>query len=79
MRSMLDDERLVTRSQNPSHTARLYVLEANALPGGPLRAFLKVAVTRQGRLEAMRPLGAGPNRTPSAELRRKGSLADGNA
>ena len=62
---------LLTRSQNPSHTARLYVLEPDALPGGLLSSFLKVAATRQGRLEVLRLLGAGPGGTPVARLRRR--------
>ena len=62
---------LMTRSQNPSHTARLYVLELDALPGGLLSSFLKIAATRAGRLEAMRLLGAPVGRTPNARLRRR--------
>lgn len=48
---------LVTRSQNPSRTARLYVLEMDAVPGGALSSFLKIAATLQGRREAIRLLG----------------------
>jgi hypothetical protein len=47
---------LVTRSQNPSRTARLYHLELDALPGGLLSSFLKIVATRPGRQEAMRLL-----------------------
>jgi hypothetical protein len=65
---------LLTRSQNPSHAARLYVLELHVLPGGLLSSFLKIAATRQGRLEVMRLLGSGPGRAPSASLRGRASL-----
>lgn len=56
----LIDAGLVTRSQNPSHPARLYVLEMDAVPDGGLASFLNIAATRQGRLEVMRLLSAGP-------------------
>lgn len=66
---------LLTRSQNPSRAARLYVLELHALPGGLLSSFLKIADTRQGRMEAMRLLGAGPDRATNASLRRRAALS----
>ena len=66
---------LLTRSQNPSHAARLYVLELQVLPGGLLSSFLAIAATREGRMQAMRLLGAGPGRTPSAGPRRRTVLA----
>lgn len=65
---------LLTRSQNPSHTARLYILELDALPGGLLSSFLKLAATRQGRQEAMRLL-AGESGAPRASRRRAPSLS----
>jgi hypothetical protein len=71
----LMEARLVTRSQNPSHTARLYVLELDALPGGLLTSFLEIAISRQGRHELMQLLEPGPDRAPSARLRRRASLA----
>jgi hypothetical protein len=61
---------LVTRSQNPSYTARLYVLELDALPEGLLLSFLKIVATRAGRQEAMRLLRPGNDRTPRAGPRR---------
>jgi hypothetical protein len=67
----LIDAGLVTRSQNPSNTARMYTLEMDALPGGALSSLLKVAATRQGRQEAMRLLGPGIGRAPKA-IRRRG-------
>lgn len=66
---------LLTRSQNPSHAARLYVLELEALPGGLLSSFLKLAATREGRLEAMRLLQAGPGGGPGTSARRRPPLA----
>ena len=65
---------LVARSQSPAHAARLYVLEMGALPGGLLSSFLKIAATRQGRLEAIRLLGPGPGGAPVARLRRSARL-----
>lgn len=65
---------LLTRSQNPSHTARLYTLELDALPGGLLSSFLKLAATRQGRQEAMRLL-AGESGSSRARLRRGPSVS----
>ena len=61
---------LVTRSQNPSNTARMYALEMDALPGRLLSSFLKVAATRQGRQEAMRLLRPGNGHAPKAIRRR---------
>ena len=66
---------LLTRSQNPSHTARLYILELDSLPGGLLSSFLKRAATRKGRQEAMRLLGGGSNPAPKASRRRFPSLS----
>lgn len=60
---------LLSRSQNPSHTARLYVLQLDAFPGGLLGSFLRLAATRQGRGEVLRLL-ATPDPAPRAELRR---------
>jgi len=65
---------LVARSQSAAHAARLYVLELDALPGGLLSSFLKIVATRDGRLEAMRLLGAGPSGAPVARLRRRARL-----
>lgn len=71
----LIDAGLVSRSQNPSHAARLYVLEMEAIPGGVLAAFLKIAATRQGRMEIMRLLGAGSGGAPVARLTRRPRLS----
>lgn len=71
----LIDAGLLTRSQNPSRAARLYVLEMEATPGGLLASFLKIAATRGGRLEIMRLLGAGTGSAPIARLTRRPRLA----
>lgn len=65
---------LVTRSQSPPDTARLYVLELGALPGGLMSSFLQIAATRQGRLEVIRLLGSGRRGAPVARLRRRTRL-----
>ena len=61
---------MLTRSQNTSHAARLYVLALGSLPDGSLTSLLKIAATREGRQEVMRLLEGGPNRMPVALLRR---------
>lgn len=71
----LIDAGLVTRSQNPSRAARLYVLEMDAVPGGELAAFLEIAATRPGRMEIMRLLDAGPGGAPIARLTCRPRLA----
>lgn len=71
----LIDAGLVSRSQNPSRAARLYVLEMEAIPGGVLGSFLQLAATRQGRLEIIRLLTAGTGSAPAARLTRRARLA----
>lgn len=65
---------LVSRSQNPSYTARLYVLELDALPGDLLSAFLKIAATRPGRQEVMRLLYPENDQASPISMRRGPSL-----
>lgn len=69
----LIETRLVTRSQNPTRAARLYVLELEAIPGGVLRTLLGLAATRQGRQEAMQALASPADRAPRAAIRRTAS------
>lgn len=71
----LIDAGLLTRSQNPSRAARLYVLEVEAIPGGLLSSFLKIAATREGRLQIMRLLGSGSGGAPVARLTRRPRLS----
>ena len=61
---------LLTRSQSPSHAARLYVLEPDAIPGGVLGSFLRIAATREGRLQVLRLLRAQTGGTPVGRPRR---------
>jgi hypothetical protein len=66
---------LVTRSQNPSHSARLYVLDPGTLPDGLLFSFLKIAATRQGRQEVMRLLRSRQGHVTEARLGRAATFA----
>jgi len=52
---------LLTRSQNRSRSARLYVLALESVPGGLLLSFLKIVATRPGRQEAMQLLNSRPD------------------
>ena len=61
---------LVTRSQKPSQTARLYVLELGGAHGRPLSALLKLAATRQGRSEALRLLRPARNDETNVAVQR---------
>jgi len=66
---------LVTRSQNPSHTARLYDLDLGSVPDGLLPSFLKIVATRAGRQQAMRLLHPGPAHAPRTGQRRRSPLS----
>ncbi len=66
----LIDAGLLTRSQNPSHAARLYMLQFHARPDGLLSSLLKLAATRQGRQDVMRVLESEPTLGPDAGSRR---------
>jgi hypothetical protein len=64
---------LLTRSQNPSRSARLYELNLDGRPGSRLATLLKIAATPQGRREVIRVLAprdaaAGPKSRRSAGL-----------
>ena len=65
---------LLTRSPNPAHAARLYVLELGGLPDDLLASLLKIAATRQGRQDVMRLLEPGPNGAPVAGVRRAAAV-----
>lgn len=58
---------LLTRSQSSSHSARLYVLALESVPGGLLPSFLEIVTSRPGRQEAMRLLNPGPDHARSSE------------
>jgi hypothetical protein len=66
---------LLTRSQNPSRSARLYELNLDGRPGSQLASLLKIAATPQGRKEVMRLLAPGPDVAAGPNLRRKAGLA----
>ena len=72
----LIDAELLTRSQNPAHAARLYMLQLHARPGGLLSSLLKLAATRQGRQDALRLLAPDPAPTPApaAGARRRATI-----
>lgn len=56
---------LLTRSANPAHAARLYVLDLGGSSGGWLTSLLEIAGTREGRADVMRLLNPGSGQ-PSA-------------
>jgi hypothetical protein len=58
---------LLSRSQNPSHTARLYVLEVRGPSGGSLESLMKFASTYEGRQGVMRLLRPKADRGPRRE------------
>ena len=66
---------LVARSQSPAHAARLYELEQDAVPGGVLSSFLRIAATREGRLEVIRLLRGETGGAPVTRLRRRARLS----
>lgn len=64
---------LLTRSQNPSHAARLYELQI-AATDGQLASLLKIAGTREGRQNVLRQLKTGPGPTATVGSRRIASV-----
>ena len=65
----------LTRSPNPSHAARLYVLEFDGASGGPLASLLKIAATREGRRDLLQLLQPPVNRVAPAAIRRRALIA----
>jgi DNA-binding MarR family transcriptional regulator len=66
---------LLTRSQNPTHAARLFVLAQGGSGGGVLQSLLLLASTRHGRRDVMRLLAdAGSDGAPAARARRSASV-----
>jgi len=68
----LIDAGLLTRSQNPAHAARLFVLGAGGDDGGRLQALLQFASSRSGRSEVLRLL-AGTGEAPTDAVARRGA------
>ena len=64
---------LLRRSQNPSHAARLYILELHGPPAELLSSLLKITGAREGRLEVMRLLESGNDRAPDSGLQARAS------
>jgi hypothetical protein len=61
----LIDAGYLTRSQNRTHAARLYILQTAAVPTGPaLAALLQVGSTRQGRQALLALLYSDPSSDP---------------
>lgn len=51
---------LLERTQNPTHAARMYLLQLDGPQGGGFKRLLELASTREGRrviLEHLRPAG----------------------
>ena len=51
---------LLERTQNPTHAARMYLLQLDGPQGGGFKKLLELASTREGRrviLEHLRPAG----------------------
>lgn len=58
---ILRESGLLTRTQNPTRAARMYIFAIGGTTGGWLPSLLELASTRQGRLAAMKALS---RRTP---------------
>jgi|SoiMetStandDraft_5_1073268.scaffolds.fasta_scaffold540236_1 hypothetical protein len=67
------DAKLLTRSQNPAHSARMYVFSVAGPNGGWLPALVELVATREGRLAMREALTDGsrragsPNRHPGRD------------
>lgn len=70
----LIDAGLLSRSPNPAHAARLYLLKLQGRPGGPLEPLLHFAATRPGRREVMQLLEPAPRGAPTAGNRPSASI-----
>lgn len=66
---------LLTRSQIPSRSVRLYELNLDGRAGSQLASLLKISATSQGRKEVMRLLSPGPDVAAGPNPRRKARLA----
>jgi hypothetical protein len=62
---------LITRTQNPTRPARMYVFATGSTKGGSLPAVLELASTREGRLALRRALAhppPGPTDGPAPQI-----------
>jgi hypothetical protein len=71
---LLLDARLVTRTQNPSHAARLYVLASGHESGGWLPGLLELAASRKGRLALLTALTERRTRGPAEPVARSANV-----
>lgn len=77
------DAGLLERNKNPTHAARLYVLLLDGQQGGGLTTLLKVASTRQGRLDILKSpqceaaYGSGQGSRKSKAARNRLTLGQG--
>jgi hypothetical protein len=61
------DAKLLTRSQNPAHAARMYVFSVAGPNGGWLPALVEFVSTREGRLAMREALTQGSPRHAAAD------------
>jgi hypothetical protein len=73
---ILIDAKIVKRLQNPTHSARMYVLDTYGSPGGWLPALLRLASTHDGRAGAVAILRARAMAGPDAAIYRKRHAAE---
>jgi hypothetical protein len=57
----------LTRAQNPTGPARLYVFQADDMSGGPMPAIVELASTREGRLALRLALTQSPAGTAGGD------------
>ena len=62
---------LLERAQNPMHTARMYLLVLDGQRMGPLKAFLDLASTHQGRRDILQLLIPGRADPPAGQAKRR--------
>ena len=67
---LLLESRLVTRTQNPNHAARLYVLTSGHESGGWLPGLLEFSASRKGRLALLTALTERRTREPADPVAR---------
>ena len=54
---------LLERTQNPTHAARMYLLQLDGPQGGGFKTLLELASTREGRRVILEHLGPAGTRT----------------
>jgi hypothetical protein len=75
---ILIDAKIVKRLQNPTHSARMYVLDTGGSPSGWLPAFLRLASTREGRAGVMAVLKVRATAGPRPPAPGSATLPSGN-